>query len=1135
MPPANCSTATGMPTAGTVTATPASLCLTGNVTLNFTPSTPMPPVVGISYKWQSSPTLAGTYTDIPGAVTTTPTYTTTTPITANTFFKAVMLCNTTTTVLTSSASNQVMVNNPGTPTGIPGSRCGPGSVALSATGPAGTTLRWYDAATGGAPLFTGANFNTPYTSAPRNFYVTAGSTPSPAAATIGAGALTSSGQYLTMFAGAWGGYKHQYLIRETDMIAAGIQPGSTVNSISVDDANGTGTYNGFTMSLKSTAATALTTTFETGTTPVFGPVAYTTVVGTNTFTFAAPYTYTGGSLLIETCWSNGTNSNPYSNIKYDNTTYAATHYAYQDNQTPAVICAGPTNSAAPVNVRPQFKFNFDASCQSNRVPVLATINASPVVGRTSPAVACNNSVATITLTSPTPAYPGYTWTPATNLYTNAGATTPYVTGNSATTVYMKTTNVGEQVYYMMAGDPALTTGCTFADTVRIYTQPGNVTIKAKPDTICMGGSTKLTLDTIAGYFPGSIQWQSSTDGVNYTDIAGATNPVYNTPVLAFGQNTYFKALIKAGTSICQSPVKYVVVANPAIINAPDNFHCGPGKVTLDVITAGNGSAVWYSSATGNQPIASGSPFVTPYLDTTTTYWVASGAGGAAGAKAIGSGGFTSFSYVSPFYHAFGGQKNQYLIRASELIAAGIPPGTNLTSIALDVVTAGTTFQNLAVSMGMTTATALNTTWQTNLTTVRQPANLTTTAGINTITFSTPYPWDGTSNLVIQTCWSNNNTGGISNSVKYDGTTYLATAYQRANSVTSAAMCGNTTAFGTLSQRPKFLISYDDRCESPRQEVVAYIRPVPIVDLGPDINKCVDSGYAEVLDAGVQPNNPSFLWDDGSTSQVRAVTQSGTYNVSVTNEYTCKASDTINVIFRANPVVNLGNDTTVCNGVVLTLDPGNAGIEYFWNTGETTESINVSNAGTYSVFVTNGLGCTKADTIVVNMAGELPAIQGIQVTNNGQYTFQFSAVNPQYVVGYDWDFGDGSAHSYDASPTHTYPNAGNYIVILRLSSSCGFFSDSSSAHILGINQLNVDNNEMTVYPNPAKESATILNRGALKMESIAIYNVLGQMVYNEKANNNDEHTLNLNGMAPGVYTVQIFTDKGTVSRKLELMR
>jgi hypothetical protein len=266
--------------------------------------------------------------------------------------------------------------------------------------------------------------------------------------------------------------------------------------------------------------------------------------------------------------------------------------------------------------------------------------------------------------------------------------------------------------------------------------------------------------------------------------------------------------------------------------------------------------------------------------------------------------------------------------------------------------------------------------------------------------------------------------------------------------------GNTW---TSSGIPNIQVGMEGPCESAREEVTAHIRPVPIVDLGIDINKCVDPGEETVvLDAGVQPNAGTYLWDDGvTTSQVRAVHQNGNYSVEVTNEYGCSKEDDINVIFRHNPIVNLGNDTSVCNGVSLKLDAGTQGIEYFWNTGATSSSITVSSAGTYNVFVTNGEGCIKADTITVSMNGQLPTTQGINIVNNGVNTFTFSPVNPQNVLGYEWDFGDGSPHEYTMTATHPYANPGNYIVVLYLSSSCGFGADSMSAHILGINQLNLD--------------------------------------------------------------------------------
>jgi len=188
-----------------------------------------------------------------------------------------------------------------------------------------------------------------------------------------------------------------------------------------------------------------------------------------------------------------------------------------------------------------------------------------------------------------------------------------------------------------------------------------------------------------------------------------------------------------------------------------------------------------------------------------------------------------------------------------------------------------------------------------------------------------------------------------------------------------------------------------------------------------------------------------------------------------------------------------------------------------------------------VFVTNAEGCTSLDTMMVNMAGELPTVQGINIDNNGGYTFTFEAVNPQNVIGYEWDFGDGSSLSYEDSPVHTYPDAGNYIVTLRLSSSCGFWADSTSAHIVSVHQVTVDANDLTVYPNPASESATIISRGGLKMEKISLYNVVGQLIETVDVDNRDKHVMHFSGLASGMYTLQIQTDKGVVTRKLEIIK
>src|SRR5690606_16276510 len=197
-------------------------------------------------------------------------------------------------------------------------------------------------------------------------------------------------------------------------------------------------------------------------------------------------------------------------------------------------------------------------------------------------------------------------------------------------------------------------------------------------------------------------------------------------------------------------------------------------------------------------------------------------------------------------------------------------------------------------------------------------------------------------------------------------------------------------------------------------------------------------------------------------------------------------DTIQVILRKNPVVTLPDDTAICEGLSVTLNAGDDGITYFWNTGATTQEITVNASGTYVVLVTNAAGCTAADTTLVIVDGLPPTIDGILITNNGGHTFTFNALNPQNVVGYDWDFGDGSPHSNQQVPTHTYDDIGDYVVTLTVTSGCGDDSDSVSAHIVGIGGIDLDNDALSLYPNPAKEQATLKATGVV-MQQITVYN------------------------------------------------
>jgi len=87
---------------------------------------------------------------------------------------------------------------------------------------------------------------------------------------------------------------------------------------------------------------------------------------------------------------------------------------------------------------------------------------------------------------------------------------------------------------------------------------------------------------------------------------------------------------------------------------------------------------------------------------------------------------------------------------------------------------------------------------------------------------------------------------------------------------------------------------------------------------------------------------------------------------------CTSTDTIVVQYSTPPVVNLGADQFHCGGSIATLDAQNPGLNYLWNTTETTQTIDVMSSGSYSVTVTNAQNCSASDNVVVTFETPLTA-------------------------------------------------------------------------------------------------------------------------------------------------------------------
>ena len=176
---------------------------------------------------------------------------------------------------------------------------------------------------------------------------------------------------------------------------------------------------------------------------------------------------------------------------------------------------------------------------------------------------------------------------------------------------------------------------------------------------------------------------------------------------------------------------------------------------------------------------------------------------------VGGGVSTSIgSYDTPFSTSASDARKQYLYFASELTAAGFCAG-NITAIGFSIITLGTpNINGWTVKIKNTSSETLSgTAWETGVTAVYGPTNITVAAGTNTFTFASPYYWDGTSNLLIEVCFDNGAIGytGTNSSVSINNAAGSPkNRYYNLNTALSGCTIGTATASSAI--RPNIIIT-----------------------------------------------------------------------------------------------------------------------------------------------------------------------------------------------------------------------------------------------------------------------------------------------------------------------------------------
>ena len=255
----------------------------------------------------------------------------------------------------------------------------------------------------------------------------------------------------------------------------------------------------------------------------------------------------------------------------------------------------------------------------------------------------------------------------------------------------------------------------------------------------------------------------------------------------------------------------------------------------------------------------------------------------------------------------------------------------------------------------------------------------------------------------------------------------------------------------------------------------------------------------------------------SGSAIVSPTSTTTYSVSGTSIAGCTSSNpAIATVTVANTLtVSITGANSVCNGQAANLTAGGA-TTYTWNTGATSSTIAPvpSTNTTYSV---TGASGTCSNTAVLNVTvNTLPTINAT-TDNTLMCTGQTASLTASGAsTSYTWSTG-ATGTSISVSPTVTT----NYTVTGTDANGCenNAAITQSVSLCTGINQSTNSTNELSVFPNPS--STNLMVKTDEEIQTISIYNSLGELVQIEKTN-----SFSVEQLSSGLYILKVKTEKGT---------
>jgi hypothetical protein len=214
------------------------------------------------------------------------------------------------------------------------------------------------------------------------------------------------------------------------------------------------------------------------------------------------------------------------------------------------------------------------------------------------------------------------------------------------------------------------------------------------------------------------------------------------------------------------------------------------------------------------------------------------------------------------------------------------------------------------------------------------------------------------------------------------------------------------------------------CTASAQTIIMQSITIPVFQINPVNNYDIDCANTPVIVVATGAANLVYAWSNGQTGvDSISITTAGNYYVTATNPTTgCTAYLVFHVIagvpifpfvnggtIHINNPMQGGNSTgTICAGQPLIVTGGGNLATYTWSSGTTGTNFQPTQAGVYTVSITNPSGCQGTTSVTVtavlscNMQASVTITQQPTCNNWGAVTANAIGGTPPYI--YTWSNG-----------------------------------------------------------------------------------------------------------------------------------